>query len=245
MHMPRALKRKQIVGGIALAALVVAIGVVFLLQRGGGSDAAHPLAQSSPVSGSVLSAAKLPGSGWTSSDTELVALFDSPDPVFPQTPGIPECSSVKAFESALYADEAVFTGGVGRVFERPLDGGGIARVTELAVSFSEPAAVDRIIAQAKLAIGGPELSQCMLAALSREGVTAAVEEAPAIPVPSSGVSRTLQFKDAASGSATVKQAIACWRDGDRLLFLTIAVAGEGLSAADIGAIGQAATGAVR
>jgi len=107
--------REWLIGGIALAALIAAFVVVYLVLRGGGDDAPSEQITGSPTPGTpgVLTAASLPGDGWTSSETELVSLFDSPDAVFPATPtslsarqsrrSKPSCSRTRALSRAARA----------------------------------------------------------------------------------------------------------------------------------------------
>lgn len=238
--------RERLIGGVALGAMLLAFVVVYLLVRGGDDGrpaSAQPTGDPTRAPSASLIAGSLPGDGWTSSETELVSLFDAPDPAFAATPDLPECESVRVFENALFANEAAFTGGESRLFERPLADGGVVRVTQLAVTFSDAAAVEAVLASAREAFGGPELPACMLAAALRDGIEASAEDGPALPVPPDGFSRVLRYTaTSASGGGTVTQAVGWWVEGVRLVMLTVSAAGEGPSDAELAAIGQAASG---
>ncbi|MBE0609094.1 MAG: hypothetical protein IH609_06930, partial [Dehalococcoidia bacterium] len=151
--------REWLVGGIALGALAAAFVVVYLLARGDG-DSPTDRVSSDPTPGASgeLTAAALPGDGWTSSGTELVSLFDSPDPVFPATPDLSECAPMQAFEGVLFENEPAFSSGESQLFERPLADGGTVRVSLLTVTFSNTSAAEAILTSARGALGGPELA---------------------------------------------------------------------------------------
>ncbi|MBE0608840.1 MAG: hypothetical protein IH609_05645, partial [Dehalococcoidia bacterium] len=191
-------------------------------------------------------AAALPGQGWTPSGTELVSLFDSPDPVFPATPDLSECAPIQAFEGVLFENEAAFSSGESQLFERPLADGGTVRVSLLTVTFSNTSAAEAILTSARGALGGPEFAPCMLAAAARDGIEATAEEGATLPAPVGGVSRVLRYTAAAaSGGGTVTQAVAWWGDDERLIALTISAAGEGPDDAELARIAQAAAGGER
>lgn len=236
--------RERLIGGIALGALVAAFLVVYLLLRGGDDSPADRVAgDPTPGASGELTAAALPGEGWTSSETELVSLFDSPDPVFAATPDISECAPLQAFEATLFENEGAFTSGESRLFERPLADGGTLRVTRLTVTFSEAAAVEAILAAARGAFEGPALGPCMVAVAARDGIQATAAEGAALPVPAGGVSRVLRYTAAAaSGGGTVTQAVGWWGEGDRLVALMISAAGEGPGDAELATIARAAGG---
>lgn len=245
MRLPRG--RERIIGGIALGALVAAFLVVYLLLRGGDDSPADRVAgDPTPGASGELTAAALPGEGWTSSGTELVSLFDSPDPVFPATPEISECAPIRAFEGVLFENEPSFSSGESQLFERPLADGGMLRVTRMTVTFSEAAAVEAILAAARGAFEGTALGPCMVAVAARDGIEATAEEGATLPVPVGGVSRVLRYTAAAaSGGGTVTQAVAWWGDDERLVALTISAAGDGPDDAELARIARAAAGGER
>ncbi len=245
MRLPQG--RERLIGCIALGVLgAAALLVGFLVFRDGSNSTDDDLAKSdaTPTPPGLLTIAALPGSGWTTYETELVTLDDSPLPVFALAPDLPECATFQDFESTLFEHQAAFTGGQSRLFERPLTDGGILRVTKFEATFSERAAVAAILAAAQAAIEGPEFASCMLAAASLEGIEAAAEEGPPLMVPPTGVSRVLRYTaTAASGGGTVTQAVGWWSDGERLIGLVVSAAGDGPDDAELAAVARAATGA--
>lgn len=245
MRLPRG--RVRLAGGIALGALAAAFVVVYLLARGDGDSPAEQVTgDPAPGASGELTAAALPGEGWTSSGTELVSLFDSPDPVFPAPPDLAECAPIQAFEGVLFENEPAFSSGESQLFERPLADGGTVRVSLLTVTFSDSAAADAILAAARTAFGGDALPGCILAGGAREGIEATAEEGPALPVPSDGVSRVIRYTGvASSGGGVVTQAVGWWGEGERLVALTISAAGEGPDDAELARIAQAAAGGER
>lgn len=238
--------RERLIGGVAVGAMLAAFVVVYLLLRGGddGPAGALPAGEQTPqATASAFTASSLPGEGWTTSETELVGLFDAPDPLFAATPDLPECAPIQAFEGALAANEAAFAGGESLLFEREMPDGGMVRVTRLSATFSDAAAVSAILADARKAFDGEALPLCVLAGAARGGIEATATDGAELPVPAGGVSRVLRYKAApAAGGGTVTQAVAWWGQGERLVVLTIASAGEGLSDAELAGIVTAAGG---
>lgn len=244
VRLPRG--REWLVGGAALGALVAAFVVVYVFARGGGDGPSAEQVTGDPTPGASgeLTAAALPGEGWTSAGTELVSLFDSPDPVFAATPDLSECAPMQAFEGALFENESAFSDGESQLFERPLADGGTLRVTRLTVTFADPVAVEAILTAAREALGGPDFGRCMLAIAARDGIEATAAEGAALPVPPGGVSRVLRYTAAAAaGGGTVTQAVGWWGEGERLVALTISAAGEGPDDAELATIARAAGGA--
>ncbi len=230
-----ALGSKLGIGGVVLAAVCLAI-LILALVRSGDSPGA-------PVQdpGSPLAVTNLPGSGWASSETELVSLFDSPNPVFAVTPDLPECSPLQDLESVLYANEAAFAKGQSRTFERSTSGGGTTRVTQLRVTFSDANVTQDILEAARTTIAGPALAPCLVATAAREGVAAIPAEGPALPTPTGGVSRVLRLTgDGPSGGGTVTEAVGWWSEGQELVVLSISAAGDGPDDATLSAIALAA-----
>lgn len=236
--------RVRLFGGIALGALAAAFLLVYLLVRGGDDSSADQVTgDPTPGASAELTTSALPGDGWTSSETELVSMFDSPDAVFAATPDISECAPIQTFEDVLFENEGAFSSGESQLFERPLADGGTLRVTRLTATFSGTAAVEAILAAARGAFEGSALEPCMLAAAARDGIEATAAEGAALPVPAGGVSRVLRYTAAAvSGGGTVTQAVAWWSEGERLIALTISAAGEGPGDAELATIARAAGG---
>lgn len=246
VHLPRG--RAWLVGGVALGALIAALGAAYLILRDGGGDppTGTVASDATPAEPGSLSASALPGNGWTTSETELVSLFDSPGPVFSATPDLPECAPLRVFEGVLFENEPAFSGGESQLFERPLADGGTLRVSLLTVTFSGPSTVEAILASARSALEGPGFAPCMIAAAARDDIEATATEGAALPVPAGGVSRVLRYSAvASSGGGTVTQAVGWWGDGERLMALTVSAAGEGPDDAELARIAQAAAGGGR
>ena len=246
VRLPRG--RERLIGGLALGGLLAAFLVVFFAVRGGDGDSAASPTDATPGPGTTgrLEPASLPGEGWTASETELVALFDAPGPVFAATPDLPACGPIATFEGVLFESERAFSGGEHQLFERPLANGGTLRVAVLTATFSDRGAVEAILAAARGALERREFAPCMLAAVARDGIEATAAEGATLPVPANGVSRVLRYTaSAASGGGMVTQAVAWWGEGERLVALTISAAGEGPDDAELARIAQAATGGGR
>ncbi len=236
--------RKWWIGGAAAAALIIAVFATYLIRTRAddGPPAATPSPEATPAGAGPLTSDRLPGSGWTTTETELVGVFDSPDPVFLATPDLPECAGIKALESALYANGETLAHGTRSQFVRSLDGGGQVKLTRLGLTFASPGPVESILREARRHLAGADFSNCMLAATAAQGIEASVEDGPPLAIPSGGFGRVLRYHEAAnSGGGELTHAFAWWANDDRLMILSIAVAGEGISDADLMEMARVAT----
>jgi hypothetical protein len=237
-----------LIGGIVLGAAIAVTLAAYLLLRDGGGDPPNGTTgtDSSTETPGALSGSALPGEGWSSSEIELVSLFDSPDAVFAATPDLAECAPIQAFEAVLVGNEAAFASGMTRQFERAPGDGGVLRVTQTMVTFSDAAAVQAILAEARAALGGAGFAPCVLAAAAAGGIQATAEEGPPLPIPTGGVSRVLRYTaSGASGGGTVTQAVGWWGEGEQLVALTVSAAGEAPTDAELEVIARAAAGGDR
>jgi hypothetical protein len=242
MRFPR--ERWQVLLIVAVAAGIVGIAAVIVLQGGGESPSpADSTTEPRPTGEPTTSAISLPGEGWSATTMALVSLEESPSPVFGAVPDLPQCAALQSLESALFGFEPSFAGGETRQFERQLAGGGLMRVTRATVRFSRPEPVPEILQIAARVLDGPGFPDCLLAAAARDGIVAtATDEAP-LPVPHGGASRVIRYTaDARSGGGTVTQAVAWWGSDDFLDALFISAAGEAPTDAELASIALAAMG---
>lgn len=245
MRLPRG--RAGLVGAIVLGgSLVVAAGGLFVLASGDDDDPPEDSSVTAPTATpgtQHLTTGDLPGSGWTTSETELVSLDDAPGPIFALAPDLPACTGLREFEATLFENHAAFVSGQSRSFERPQADGGVLRVTRIEVNFATAAPVGAILTAARSAIQGEDFTGCMLAAAALDGIDATADDGPALPIPAAGVARVVRYTaTAASGSGTVTQAVGWWGEGEQLVGLIVSAAGDGPTDADLAVIARAAVG---